>query len=69
MPATARLAERAAAAGLFGAVAFNAPLIELFDRAGAAFPGLVVYVFVVWGLLVAVVAAVMTRSRPPGPGG
>lgn len=68
MPATARLAERAAAAGLFGAVAFNAPLIELFDGAGEGFPGLVVYVFVVWGLLVATVAAVMARERPPGPG-
>jgi hypothetical protein len=69
MPATARLAERAAAAGLFGAVAFNAPLIELFDRVGGSYPGLVVYVFVVWGLLVAAVATVMRRARPPGPGG
>jgi hypothetical protein len=65
MPATARLAERAAAAGLFGAAAFNAPLIELFDGAGTGAPGLVVYVFVVWGLLIAAVAAVMARDRPP----
>lgn len=66
MPATARLAERAAAAGLVGAVLLNEPLIRLADGWIAGLPGLVVYVFAVWALLIGLLAAVMRGGRLGG---
>lgn len=69
MPATARIAERAAAAGLLGAVLLNDPLISLLDGVTAPLPGLYLYVFSVWAGLIALVALTMARARPPNGGG
>jgi hypothetical protein len=66
MAATARLAERATAVGLFTAVALNEPLIRLADGAVAGVPGLVLYVFGLWGLGIALVALVMRGGRLSG---
>ncbi len=68
MPASARLAERAAAVGLAGAVAFNAPMIEVPTGTLLGLPMLGVYVFGVWAAVVAALALVLARDRPP-PGG
>ena len=66
MPATAHLAERAAAVGLLGAVLLNEPLISLLDGMPGGVPGLYLYVFAVWGLLIALVAAIMHGARSGG---
>jgi hypothetical protein len=66
MPATTRLAERAAAAGVVGAVLLNEPLIALADGAVAGVPGVYVYIFAVWALLIALVWAVMRGERIGG---
>jgi len=65
MPVTARLAERAGAVGLFGAALFNEPLIAAFNGAVAGVPALFLYVFGVWALLIALLAAVMLRAPAP----
>ena len=66
MPATARLAERAAAIGVVGAVLLNKPLIALADGAVAGLPGVYLYVFAVWALLIVLVWAVMRGERIGG---
>jgi hypothetical protein len=66
MAATARLAERAAAAGLLAAVTLNAPLIRIAEGWVAGLPGLVVYVFLLWALVIALLAAVMRGGRLSG---
>ena len=66
MAATARLAERAAAAGLLAAVALNAPLIRIAEGWVAGLPGLAVYVFLLWALVIALLAAVMRGGRLSG---
>ena len=68
MPATARLAERAAAVGLVGAVLLHEPLIRLSEGWVAGLPGLVVYVFAVWLLLIVLLAAIMRTGRLGGGG-
>ncbi len=56
---TARLAVLFA----IGLVAFNYPVIALFDRAATAFgiPVLYVYIFGAWAALIALVAAIIER--------
>lgn len=66
MPATARLAERAAAAGLVGAVLLNEPLIGLADGMLAGLPGIYLYVFAVWALVIVLVALVMRGEQIGG---
>ena len=66
MPATARLAERAAAVGVVGAVLLNEPLIALADGAVAGLPGVYLYLFAVWALLIALVWAAMRGERLGG---
>jgi hypothetical protein len=68
MPASTRLAERAAAVGLFAAVGFNAPVIDTATGTVAGVPALLLYVFGVWAAVVAALALAMARDRPPGPG-
>lgn len=68
MPATVRLAERAAAVGLVGAVLLNEPLIGLAEGWIAGLPGVVVYVFAVWALLIGLMVAVMRGGRLGGGG-
>lgn len=57
-------AQRLAAAFLLGCLAFNYPLMALFNRAELVFgvPLLYVYVFVVWPLLIALLALVIERK-------
>jgi hypothetical protein len=69
MPATVRLAERAAAAGALGVVLLNDPLISLLDRVAAPLPGLYLYVFGAWAAVIALVALTMARPRDGGGGG
>jgi hypothetical protein len=66
MAATHRLAERAAAVGLLLAVTLNEPLMRVADGTIAGLPGLIVYVFGVWGLGIALLALVMRGGRLGG---
>jgi hypothetical protein len=66
MPATARLAERAAAAGVVGAVLLNEPLVALADGMVAGVPGVYLYIFLVWGVVIALIWAVMHGERLGG---
>lgn len=66
MPATARLAERAAAVGIVGAVLLNEPLVSLSDGVVAGLPGIYLYLFGVWGLLIVLIWAVMHGERLGG---
>jgi hypothetical protein len=66
MPATGRIAERAAATGLAGAVLLAEPLIGLADGTVAGLPGLYLYVFLVWGLVILVLGLAMRRERIGG---
>ena len=60
-------ARAARLAGLFmlGVLLFNYPMLALFNVQGSVFgvPVLYAYLFVVWALLIALVAAVMERGR------
>lgn len=57
-------AQRLAAVFLLGCLAFNYPLMALFNRPEPVFgvPLLYVYVFVVWPLLIALLALVIERK-------
>ena len=66
MPATGRLAERAAAVGVVGTVLLNEPLIRLADGIVEGVPGLYLYMFAVWALLILLVWAVMRGERLGG---
>lgn len=66
MAATARLAERACAVGLLGAVVFNAPLIRVGEGLVAGLPGLFLYAFAVWGLVIALMALAMRSGHLGG---
>jgi len=50
---------------LLGVLLFNYPLLALFNRAAdvAGIPLLYVYIFGAWGLLIALAALVVERSR------
>ncbi|WP_205754991.1 hypothetical protein [Azoarcus sp. DD4] len=56
--------QRLVAVFLIGLLLFNFPLLSLFDRAEPLFglPMLLVYLFVVWGGLIAVVAWIAERG-------
>ena len=49
---------------ILGVLLFNYPLLALFNVQGSVFgvPVLYFYIFVAWGLLIALVAAVMERG-------
>jgi hypothetical protein len=49
---------------LLGVLLFNYPVLALFNVQGSVFgvPILYAYIFVAWGLLIALVAAVMERG-------
>ena len=49
---------------MLGALLFNYPLLALFNVQGRVFgvPVLYAYIFVAWGLLIALVALVMERE-------
>lgn len=69
MPLSSRTAERSVAITLFGVVAFNRPLIDVFDAgpdtAFTGTPPIVLYIFGVWTLFVALLALTMRRRRKP----
>ena len=50
---------------ILGVLLFNYPLLALFNVQGRIFgvPVLYAYIFVAWGLLIALVAIVMERDR------
>lgn len=52
---------------LLGALLFDYPLLQLFNGRGTLFgvPALYAYIFVAWGTLIALLAAVVDRSRRP----
>ncbi len=52
---------------LLGALLFDYPLLLLFNGRGTLFgiPALYAYIFVAWGTLIALLAAVVDRSRRP----
>ncbi len=60
-----RMRERSVALFLIGAVAFMPPTLMLFDHGGMLFglPALYVYLFAVWGLLIALAGRVTARRR------
>lgn len=65
-----RALQRLVALALAGALALNYPLLSLFDSAAPVLgvPLLWLYLFVVWGLLIVLVAATLERigrARPP----
>lgn len=65
-----RRPERTLAVALIAVIAFNQPLLRIFDRgAGATVAGMPViylYLFAAWGLVIALLAAaVETRSKAP----
>lgn len=64
-----RTHERSLALFAAGIAAFTPPLLMVFDRPGTAFglPVLYLYLFAVWGLLIALAGrvAVRWRRRPP----
>ena len=57
--------QRLVAIFLLGALLFNYPLLALFNRASETFgiPGLYVYIFAAWALMIALLALVVERPR------
>ena len=70
-PATEKsLRERLLALAIFGVLAFNYPLLSLFDRPALVWgiPLLYLYLFSVWALLLLLLYRVMRRTTAaPGP--
>ncbi|MCZ7562888.1 MAG: hypothetical protein M5U08_02965 [Burkholderiales bacterium] len=60
-----RTGQRLVALGLLGALAFNYPILGLFNRAVAVLgiPLLYAYIFAAWALLIAAMALVVERGR------
>ncbi len=58
MNSPGRMAEGTLALFLFGLLAFNPPLLSIFDRSALVFgmPLLYVYLFCAWGLTIALIA-------------
>ncbi|MEL6277870.1 MAG: hypothetical protein AAF661_15720 [Pseudomonadota bacterium] len=69
MSTPSRSAEQAFAITLMGGIAFNRPLIDVFDVASeqiSGTPPIFVYMFGVWGLFVVLLAfAMRRRSKRP----
>jgi hypothetical protein len=59
--------QRLVAVFLLGLLLLNYPLLPLFNGRGSLFgiPALYAYIFAAWGLLIALLVAVVERSRPP----
>jgi hypothetical protein len=57
--------QRLVALFLLGGLLFNYPLLAVFNVAGEAFgiPALYVYIFLVWGLMIGLLAIVVERSH------
>jgi hypothetical protein len=53
---------------LLGCLALNYPLLSLFNKASLWFgiPALYLYLFAVWALFIAIVAALMKKREPSG---
>ena len=64
MPKGSRKGARLVALFLFGCLLFNFPFLTLFNVRATVFgvPVLYAYLFVAWGLLVALVWAIVERS-------
>jgi hypothetical protein len=56
--------------GLFivGAILFNPPILNLIGGSVFGWPALFVYLFGAWALMIACVALVVERGRPPPDG-
>ncbi len=59
-----RRGQRLAAVFLFGAIALNFPILRLVSARGALFgiPVIYLYLFLVWAVVIALMAAVIERS-------
>jgi hypothetical protein len=59
--------QRLVAVFLLGLFLLNYPLLPLFNGRGILFgiPALYAYLFLVWGVLIALLVAVVERRRPP----
>lgn len=57
--------QRLVALSMLGCLLFNYPILALFNRPGtvAGIPILYVYIFVVWGLLIALMALVVEAKE------
>ena len=57
--------QRLVALSMLGCLLFNYPILALFNRTGtvAGIPILYVYIFVVWGLLIALMAWVVEAKE------
>lgn len=57
--------QRLVALSMLGCLLFNYPILALFNRSGtvAGIPILYVYIFVVWGLLIALMALVVEAKE------
>jgi hypothetical protein len=62
-----RTARRDRLVGLFiaGGVLLNPPILNLFGGTLSGWPVLYLYLFIVWALLIALIAFVMRRSAEP----
>jgi hypothetical protein len=67
MPKSPIKAQRLVAVFLLGVLLLNYPLLPLFNGRGSLLgvPWLYAYIFIAWGALIALLAAVVERTRPP----
>ena len=59
--------QRLVAVFLLGLLLLNYPLLPLFNGRGTLFgiPALYAYLFITWGVLIALLVSVVERRRPP----
>lgn len=67
MPNSPIKSQRLVAVFLFGMLLLNYPLLPLFNGRGmfVGIPALYAYIFIAWGILIVLMAAVVERTRPP----
>ncbi len=67
MPRSPIKLQRLVAVFLLGMLMLNYPLLPLFNERGTLFgvPALYAYIFIAWGVLIALMGAVVERSRRP----
>jgi len=65
MPRPSIKGQRLAALSLLGCLVFNYPLLELFAGRGElmGMPVLYTYIFLVWAVLIGIMAVVVEKSR------
>lgn len=72
MPRPIIKSERIGALFIFGVMAFNPPLLDVFDGGAettvAGIPLLYFYLFLAWGVLVLLMSLVISMPEQTGPG-